>query len=213
MRAQLVQTYSGCSAAYQVFHSGELVYEAATTPSPVRLKAVLRQNGRDLYSIYGGDWLYKRNESQVRDQGRRQLHICEVRSPQEEAVGRICYELGGWGRPPLYRVDLGGRRWTVYQVGLGRQGLKFPVYDEGERQIALLEKGVVVKDNLDSYDLFALDQTGILVSTLFGIYYDWKEFSNRGEYACRKTSATLVFTLKKSVKERYDPGFRDTCPP
>lgn len=210
MQAQLIQTHSCPGALYDVLQNNTMLYKASVEPSFTRLKAVLQQDGRELYSIYGGDWLYQAQKPGIKDPGKSQNKVCEIRSPHGEAIGRILHEPNVFSTP-LYKIELNSQQWTVYMVGKGRQGLKFPIYDANEKQIALMEKDVFVKNNLDRYDLYALDQTGILISTLFGIYYDWKDFRNQGEFRAHKASVSITFSLKKSVKDKYDPSFKARC--
>lgn len=213
MRAQLQQTHSGPGAVYRVMRGGEELYHAVTQPHPLQIRARVLQNGQECFRIAGGDILFRKRHPSLEKAGERRNYVCEIRNAQDEAVGSVCHVLPkGLRDAPYDRIELFGREWIVYQVGLGAQGLKFPVY-EGGRQIALLEKSPLVRNNLDVYELYALEEEGILLATLFGVYYDWKEFARTGEYNSRNASAKVVFTLRKAAKDKYDPSFQERCAP
>ena len=213
MRAQLQQTHSGPGAVYRVMRGGEELYHAVTQPHPLQIRACISQNGQARFRLAGGDLLFRKQHPSLEKAGERRNYTCEIRNAQDEAVGSICHVLPkGLRDAPYDRIELFGREWIVYQVGLGSQGLKFPVYEDG-RQIALLEKQPVAFNNLDVYELYALEQEGILLAALFGVYYDWKAFAKTGEYNSRNASATVVLTLRKSVKNKYDPSFKERCAP
>jgi len=127
-----------------------------------------------------------------------------------QAVGSICVRISEGNflsRFDYYVMELSGREYAMYPVGLGKEGMKYPVYS-GNTQIALLEKDTVVRDHLDIYHVSALDETAGLVSFLFGLYLDMREFANRGEVAYASYEKSVCYTAKKRLREKYDPGFK-----
>lgn len=211
MRAQLIQTRTGSDAVYRIQRGTETVWEAVTALNPVQVDTLLRQNGRDLFTIHGGSGLSRQEVRSLVDADERAIKICVIYSPRGQQMGFVRYALGRWRDIPSFRLDLQGCRWTGYQVGLGRQGIKFPVYDQWNRQVALLERDIVMRNGQDCYQLSALDDESALAAVLLGLYYDWKAFMC-GQSGGRKSQVTVINTLNRRLKEKYDPNFSLQCP-
>lgn len=127
-----------------------------------------------------------------------------------QKAGDICVKLSDGGllsRFEFFFMNLCGRSYCLYQIGLGKEGMKYPIY-EGESQIALIEKNTTVHNRLDMYCVSALDSNAGLVSFLFCLYLDMKEFSNRGEVSFASVEKTYRYTTKKRLKAKYDPNFK-----
>lgn len=105
----------------------------------------------------------------------------------------------------LNRVD-----YQLYKIGLGKQGIKCPIYC-GQRQIAQINKGTVVKNNLDEYTLLALDEAAAVTAVFFGLYLDTVFFEDHDEYAPRSTHVHYETTLNKDLMAWYDPAFEARC--
>lgn len=211
MRAQIIQTRTGSDAVYRIQRGTETVWEAVTSLSPVQVHTVLRQDDQEVYTIHGGSGLFRQEVRCLVDADERAMKICMIYSPQGQQVGFVRYALGRWRDIPSFRLDLQGRRWTGYQVGLGRQGIKFPIYDQWNRQTALLEREPVMRNGQDFYQLSALDDESALTAVLLGLYYDWEAFM-RGQNGGRKSQVTVINTLNRRQKEKYDPMFSPQCP-
>lgn len=210
MFAQLVQTRSGMGAHYEVVQDGQVLCEARAGLPAAAIHIPLTQGGRCVYALHGELWADPR-VSRTQDGAAQQRESLDILGPDGGRLGRVFYR---WtpdlGTHSWYQLELRGRTWDIYEVGLGRKGIKLPVY-LGERQAALLEKDAKVKDNLDRYGLYALDEDAMLVSVLFGLYYDFKRWRSAGELDVKKTQTTFTFSLKRAVRGKYDPKFKETC--
>lgn len=126
------------------------------------------------------------------------------------AAGGICIKVsegGFFSRFDYFFMELHGRVFSMYQVGLGKAGIMYPIY-RGDSQIALLEKSTVTYHQLDVYHVSAFDTDEGLVAFLFGLYMDMQRFGNRGEAVHASVEKTYIYTTKKALKEKYDPRFK-----
>lgn len=128
----------------------------------------------------------------------------------DQEVGEICIKLSDGGffrRYEYYLATFGVAAYQMYSIGLGKEGMKYPIYC-GDMQIALLEKCIEVRDHLDVYHAFAVDSQAGLIAFLFGIYLDMREFANRGKVAPISYEKSVSFTINKALKAKYDPTFK-----
>lgn len=201
MRAKLEEVRIDGRIAYCVSRNGESIWKAIITTSHrgTKTNIVVSKNEQELYYI--------------RDT--RRPYSYNIYTPDGEQVGRLFRRIERWFVGPTYYViELHGKQYSMYCVGLGKQGRKFPIFNENEEQVCLLEKGVVVRNALDVYDLFSIDDDSAFIGMLFGIVFDWRE--HRRDNRPRESvivSAKIVFTTNESVKAKYNPTFQDTCPP
>lgn len=103
-------------------------------------------------------------------------------------------------------VELSGTRCYVYMVGLGKQGDKSPIYCN-ESQIAEVDKGCIVHDNLDEYEMYAINENAMTIALLFSVYWDLLRYRNSGEFTYKKVSVRYNYTLDRAYKEKYTPDF------
>lgn len=109
-----------------------------------------------------------------------------------------------------YEYHFFGKEYVAYEIGMGKEGIKIPLYDV-ERQIALIEKSTVVYDNKDEYDIYAIDAKALEIAVLFNLYYDFTRFGRFGEFAYKSKETEYLYTLKKELKSKYDPNFKELC--
>lgn len=128
--------------------------------------------------------------------------------------GELCGQIflrtstgGLLSRFTYFGMQLDECQYAMYPVGLGKEGIKYPIYT-GEKQIALIEKAAVVHDNLDCYQVTALGEKEGSVAALFGLYLDARSFANRGEIVKSSIEKTYYLTTNKRLKAMYDPAFK-----
>lgn len=202
----LAQTRSAWGARYQVIRGNGVLWEGEAPWSMGFQSITLTRMGEPVYRMTGR-WL-RGLAPQV--QNTKGIKLYGVERPDGTPAGEIgLFREKGWHKPSYFRLYLEGREWRLYEVGLGKEGLKLPVWREG-RQVALLEKDSVVVDNLDRYDMFLLTPEDTVPTALLGLYYDFMRFGNRGEYQKGK-SVSYIYTRNRDVLAKYDPAFRALC--
>ena len=209
MVSVLRQTRSELSASYVLERNGAAI---CTAEMPFRLLNPSLQILRG-----GGVWASLETSAgesirRTDPDGRWRGSPFFVRDGAGRSIGRLCQRRVGsflsryqYTELSLYRTVL-----RIYEVGLGREGMKYPVYD-GERQLALIEKPPVVYDNLDEYFICGFDEFGEFASLLFSLYLDVLSYRNAGEYVVRKKEMRYVWTRRKELLEKCDPAFRSRC--
>lgn len=65
----------------------------------------------------------------------------------------------------------------------------------------------VVKDNLDEYLIYAVNEMALLPSVMFAIYIDGIYYANRGVYVDDATTINCEYSLNEEVLSHYDPNF------
>lgn len=103
-------------------------------------------------------------------------------------------------------MQLYGKEYQSYKIGFGREGICCPVFLGGQ-QIAQINKSAVVKDNLDEYLIYAVNEMALLPSVMFAIYIDGMYYANRGVYAKDATTIKCEYCLNEEVLSHYDPNF------
>ena len=95
----------------------------------------------------------------------------------------------------------------MYEIGLGKEGIKLPIYRD-DTQVALIEKDLVVYDNKDTYEIIAIDEMSLEVSALFNLYYDFVKHGNYGEINYKSKERYYLYTMNKELKNKYDSTFK-----
>lgn len=103
-------------------------------------------------------------------------------------------------------MQLYGKEYQSYKIGFGREGVCCPVFLGGQ-QIAQINKSAVVKDNLDEYLIYAVNEMALLPSVMFAIYIDGMYYANRGVYAKDAITIKCEYCLNEDVLSHYDPNF------
>lgn len=97
------------------------------------------------------------------------------------------------------------RQETFVVIVVGRHEC-CPVFLGGQ-QIAQINKSAVVKDNLDEYLIYAVNEMALLPSVMFAIYIDGIYYANRGVYVDDATTINCEYSLNEEVLSHYDPNF------
>ena len=209
MVSLLRQTESGQSSSYLLERGGQTLCTAESPFSFVNPRIDLSRGGTpwlriapNLGASFGG---------MVRN-GVWRTVPCDIIDAGGGKVGSVAKVVeGSWfRRQSSVELRIWDRTLRAYEIGLGRQGMKYPLYD-GAVQIAQVEKDPVVYDNLDEYRLYSLDEFGETAALLFALFLDFHRYRNAGEYATKKKNVQYVFTGRKEILAKYDPSFRARC--
>ena len=103
-------------------------------------------------------------------------------------------------------MQLYGEEYQSYKIGFGKEGVCCPVFLCGQ-QIAQINKSAVVKDNLDEYLIYAVNEKALIPSVMFAIYIDGTNYANRGMYVDDATTINCEYSLNEEVLSHYDPNF------
>lgn len=106
-----------------------------------------------------------------------------------------------------YGLTADGKEYEMYMVGLGKEGIKYPIYCQAQ-QIALIEKSPVVRNQLDVYQVYACDERAAEVAAVFGLYLDASIFANRGQIVSTSVEKTFYLTTNRRLKATYDSTFK-----
>ena len=204
MHYRVQQTKSAIRADYDVMENGEVLY-SATIPFNVKgYKALFSRSGQLAYTIERDVIASLRRLSSG---GEKVIDYYSIKDCMGNTAGAIYRKrTKGFFGYYFFELHLDGKEYKIYEIGLGKQGIKLPVYI-GEQQIALIEKGTHTANNLDSYDLSAVDAKTAQISSLFCVYYDFMRFGNHGEVSVNSKQVTYVYTGNKKLKEKYNPNW------
>ena len=205
MILQLVQTYSAVSARYQVLSKDEVLYTGEYMP--MQREIVLSKGHFPLYRLRQNPFqalkFSRQNPRSVRS-----MELCDCDGGR---IGEIyLHREKGWNKPCWFQLERDNHIYRIYEVGLGKNGIKCPVYSQAT-QIGLLEKDPKVMDNLDVYRISVQKSEDAIVCILFGLYYDFVRFGNRGELCSKKVETRYIYTLNKEIRGMYDPTFSLKC--
>lgn len=208
MVSVLRQTKSRLNADYVVEHNGEITYTASVPFSGPVGHIELYHRGAEYLHIDGH---FAGAMRQQHDHGMWNERPFKITDIVGRDMGRIISRRSGFffARERYVDMTLLRANYKVYEVGLGKEGLKFPIFD-GEQQVALIEKAPVITDNLDEYDIYAIDGAGELAAIVFGLWYDYNFCRNR-EYVTSKKEIKFQYTLNERIKAKYDPAFKELC--
>lgn len=96
--------------------------------------------------------------------------------------------------------------YRFYSIGMGKAGLKIPMYTDRNNQVGLIEKDTVTYDNKSTYTIHTFGEHEQMLAFLFSVYYD-NAFYSTNEIARHKKQTTYQYTLNKKLKNKYDPNF------
>lgn len=198
-RATVQQTKSDVNAAdYLVTEAGRTVYEVASNYISKELMTPLHMRGD------GGEYSFHRNIIQ----GAVSIKQYEVMDlyEGEKKQGYICGNAVFLSGSRTYTIEWAGRTFTMYDVGLGSQGIKLPIYED-ERQVALVEKSTFVQDMLDSYEIYTIEDALFPMTALAALYYDRDNFSNEGKHSASSVQSSTSFSLDDQQLARYDEAW------
>lgn len=207
---KLAQTEAGFSNSY-VFYDGEGAVAGAKQPNNI---------------VLGGTVFYTHTDGRVYRLGyqaggqignlkkaptERGYLPYDILGENGENYGRIEYRYSKgniFKRYDYFWARLGTTEYQLYSVGLGKKGYEYPIYS-GDLQIALIEKGNIVRDQKDNYDLYIASESDTLITALFALYMDTLIYGNRGKQVSQSYSESWTVTTNKELKSKYDPSFKE----
>lgn len=205
----LKQTKSQLNADYIVTRNGETIFNAFIAFSPFYNSINLFSNGVLCCRFY------KHVVLPIKDahifQKERIITRYTITTAYNETIG--CIEKRkqiGLFKPPFFTITYHGQTYTIYEVGLGKEGMKYPIYFEG-KQVALIEKEPIVKDNLDEYKLYYIDKSLEIICVILGLFIDIEHYRNLAHIRESKSSFEYTYTLNRKIKDKYDPNFKNRC--
>lgn len=207
----LIQTRSTLGADYvYTTKENQMLYTANIRLAIAKINInLLKNNEIVLSSTYGiSDRLNNLKKSFLGSE----YSVLKIQKPNDEVCGKICYKrvrkfFFGYG---YYEIDYDGELFTCYTVGRGKEGIFICIYI-GDRQVAMIEKPPIVRDNKDRYIIYTIDNKYNDIVSFFGLYYDHYTSSNYTQYAYKKTKVSYVYSLNKEIKSKYNPKFKELC--
>jgi hypothetical protein len=116
---------------------------------------------------------------------------------------------GLFSRYQYHEMHLDGRTYELYSVGLGKEGTAGCLYC-ADSQLAQIDKGTTVRNNLHAFEIFAVDQQAAFVSILMCCYRFVRGCYQPGEKAVTSVATNVSVTGNKTLKAKYNPSFKST---
>lgn len=209
MLSHFKQIKSGHTAEYVLEVRGQITGEARVSFSPAAPQMTLACQGKPEITITPN---LSDSVKKMYRKGTWRTAPCDIADGTGKKIGSIVKVRQGTFFSSNYytELQLDGHILQIYEVGLGKEGMKYPIYD-GNSQLAQVEKSPVVRDNLDEYTIYSLDEFGELAALVFSLFLDFNNYRNAGEYAKGKRSLQYVYTRRKEILDKYDPDFRSRC--
>lgn len=206
MLCELKQTVSGMTAEFVLLAGGQAVGDA-------RFPDNFLFGGPCLCRYRGSSFELTYRPAPGRNLGRpaeEREFVPYLLTQNGAPCGQICAKevkgfFSGYG---YVAMDLLGRSYEMFEVGLGSKGIVWPIYADG-RQVAQLSKGTTVHNNLDEYEICALDTGSELAACLMCLYLDARSYARRGQITTASVEKVFLLTTNKRLKAKYDPTFRE----
>lgn len=203
---KICQTKSMISGQYRVSHNGRDIYEVETGVDGTCFYYHVKNNGEVVVSAFHDT--ERAAKLGLKFGAKRITHIYSLFDKMRNRCGEICRKkTKSFGGYFYYEVELNKHIYTAYEIGLGKEGIKIPIY-RGEKQIALIQKDCMVRNNLDEYEIIFGDLEMALVATVFVIYYDCLNHNNPFEAVVDKKETKYLYTMNKELNSKYDPNWR-----
>lgn len=207
MRCKFIQTKSKIAAQYECLNEDEVLYTAEIPLNFRGAKAQLFRNSEVLYTIKSDKINYSEEWRKEKLPKRRLPY--NIYDANNNLVGSICRlkNTKFFNGYIYYELILNDTKYLMYEIGLGKEGIKLPIYRD-DTQVALIEKDSVVYDNKDTYEIIAIDEMSLEVSALFNLYYDFVKHGNYGEINYKSKETYYLYTMNKELKNKYDSTFK-----
>ena len=204
--ASLIQTKSSISAEFEVIQEGNSIFKARIPFNYSGYHADIFHHGIMKYSIR---WDIEKNIAGfVKSGSNKETAIYDVCDVNGNVIGHLSRKRNKfWGGFFYFVLDFNGRAYQMYEVGLGKQGIKLPVYCQ-DSQISLVEKDVTVYNNRDIYEISYSEENSLVVSILLTLYYDNLRFGNHGEVVSNSKKSYYYLSTNKELKQLYNPNWK-----
>lgn len=208
MQGEIIQTISNLSANYRIVEGKNDIGQAVLTNNFVR-------GGTFRFELFGKKYsMGYEPKAQIESWFRKKtdkedvpyfLYFCD------EVCGKVAIRTSEgsiFSRYQYYGMEWKEHYYSMYEVGMGKDGIKYPIYD-GDTQIALIEKDTTVYNNLDIYHVTATSEQNFTVASILGLYLDASSYAHRGEIVKQSVEKTYYLTTNKKLKAKYDPEFKE----
>lgn len=205
LELKLNQTVSNLKEAkFELLNNKEIVYTVkfnnlAVTPMTFEIF----ENEKKKYSL-----VYTNNDlKSIINSVKHPNRVFTLYDKEKQEIGKIYrkYSKFFWGYH-FFQFEYHDKIYKMYEVGMGKEGIKLPIYSEDE-QVALIEKNIVTIDNNDTYSIKILNKDLIDMSLIMGLYYDSLRFGHRGEVAKHKTDYNYLISFNKELISKYDKNW------
>lgn len=105
-----------------------------------------------------------------------------------------------------FNFVLEGKKYTVYEVGLGQDQHYICVYSENET-VAIIHKKDIKHNYCDEYIIYTIDKTIMLDMCILALYFDCIRYPNHGEFMGESYVDDSFLTTQKELNEMYDSSF------
>lgn len=197
-------------SGFSVFHGSEelLITTAAQNPPPKK-GACIRigtRMGGPVMVLFPTDHLnmmtygaYDKNEFNVSNPH-------NIYEPNGSVIGTITklQKSVSTSEAPRYAAYLPDCSYMLYPIELGKLGVKMPVFNEADEQIACITRPLKDKKELNRYTIHLFDLHYTMLLTAFITYIDAMEFVDKG-------AALPSISFAKSAKERYSYEFEKSA--
>ncbi|EOL45102.1 hypothetical protein [Enterococcus caccae] len=122
-------------------------------------------------------------------------------------VGSLCERRTKWlFGYTFFELSYNDETYYFYAIGLGKKGLKIPMYDSNDIQVGLIEKDNISYDNKSTYTINTLDKNYQMLAFFFSVYYD-NAYYSPNEVAYKSKEINYKYTINKELKSKYNPQF------
>lgn len=137
----------------------------------------------------------------------RQDYMFEIQNSDQKFLGGIRHMVEKTNGSKRYydELFLDNKAYKMYTIGMWKQGMKYPIYIE-DKQVALIEKDAVTKDNLDQYKVYAIDDTTLEIGCILSLYIDLMYYRRNNEIGYGSTNVEYK-SLNQELLPLYDPNF------
>lgn len=200
----LKQKSQGFSASYENIIDGKVV---ATMNIPHDVKDTdLYYDHR--YILHPSSYYQMRHRGiKVKNDGRSPYIIRTMDGSEKGLIYGL--RTKGFFRGYQYtQVQFEGHTYDVFDISLGKEGSKHPIY-ENDTQVALIEIPNVVYDRLDAYTWYTLSEQHVDMVAMYILYLDYmRNAGHRLEVVTESVECSYGLTVNKALKAKYDPNFK-----
>lgn len=198
------QTRSGLSAEYTATYNGITHYTAYVPINYAGYCADLFHNGERIFQLR---WNSTANAGALlKSESDKGLAVYDIIDSSNRIRGNIRRKISknkffGYY---FFEMSFDNEIFTMYEVGLGKEGIKLPIYN-GSNQFALIEKEIETINNNDRYTIHSHLGSELTIATLFTLYYDYLRFGHHGEFSSSSKKSFYLFSTNKELKSKYNP--------
>lgn len=203
MYGEVRQVKASFTSLFEIVSGGKIVATASSKNSlfPSR-KMEYSSNGDIKYHF---EYKLSKDIFNIFKSHKRQNYMFEIQNSHRKFLGGLRHMVEKTNAYKRYYDEffLDNIVYKMYEIGMGKQGMKYPIYIE-DNQVALIEKDPVTKDNLDRYKVYAIDDSTLEIGCILSLYIDCMFYSDSGGSS---TSRQYQKTFNKAQIKMYDPNF------